>query len=163
MKNTQFLIKSVDQTVQGTSLVDDAELQFVADANSVWALHLDLINSADDVADQNDRVQMAIKAPASAVVTVYTFAIVNDGTNGVTAPAQGPLVPVSQGTPGSPFAWGAPGATVSPAYSWVRMAVLVKMGADPGPVGLQFGEVTSASANGAVVYAGSTLLARKAS
>ena len=150
MKNTQFFIKSVDQIVQGTALVDDAELQFVADANSVWALHLDLINSADDVADQNDRVQMAIKAPASAVVTVYTFAIVNDGTNGVTAPAQGPLVPASQGTPGSPFAW-------------VRMAVLVKMGADLGPIGLQFGEVTSASANGAVVYAGSTLLARKAS
>lgn len=36
----KILIKSVDQTVQGTTLVDDNELQFVADANSVWALHL---------------------------------------------------------------------------------------------------------------------------
>jgi len=125
--------------------------------------HLDLINSADDIADQNDRVKMAIKAPASATVTVYCFAIVNDGTNGVTAPAQGPLTPTAQGTPGSSFAFGAPGSTVSPAYAWIRIAALVTMGADPGPVGLQFGEVSSTSANGAVMYAGSTMLARKAS
>jgi len=161
MKDTHLLIKSVDQTAQGTSLVDDSELQFVAEPNTTWALHFDLINSADDVVGQNDRVKMAVKAPSSATATVYCFAIVNDGTNGVTAPAQGPLTPLVQGTPGSTFAFGAPGATQNPAYSWIRIAAIVQMGADPGPIGLQFAEVASASATGAVMYAGSTLLAKR--
>lgn len=161
MSETKQITKTVDQTVQGTTLVDDNDLHFAVEANTTWALHFDLINSADDVASQNDRVQMAVKAPAGSTATCYCFAIVDDGTNGVTAPVQGPLPPAQQGIPGSWFGFGAPGATQNPAYAWIRIAALIQVGGTPGEVGLQFAEYTSASATGAVMYAGSTLLAMK--
>ena len=161
MSNKKNITKIVDQTVNGIVLTDDSELQFVADANSVWALHFDLFTSADDVVSANDRIQMAVKAPASATAIARCMVVINDGTNTVTAPIQGPLVPASQGTPGSPWSWGAPGASVNPAFAWVRIQVNVTMGADPGPIGLQFAEYTSASATGAVVYAGSSLRAQQ--
>lgn len=152
MSDTKHITKTVDQTVNGTTFTDDNELQFVAHANTTWALHFDLFTSADDVVGNNDRWISKIKAPSSATVTARVFAIINDG-NGGTATTVALL--------GTSFGWGAPGSVTNPAYAWIRMQVLVQMGSDSGQVGLQFAEVANASATGAVVYAGSTLSAEK--
>lgn len=164
MGDSLYIVKTADQNVKGTTLANDNELQFHAEANTTWGIHFDLINSADDVDDLNGRVKMAIFAPSDATATVYCMTCVDDGLNDIIngAEVQGPLTPASQGTPGSTFAWGAPGAGANPAYSWVRIAAKVAMGSTPGQVGLQFAEYASvADTDGTTVYAGSSLIAQR--
>lgn len=161
MSHSKHITKLVDQTAGSTTLVDDNELQFAADPNSTWALHFDLMTSADDVINQNGRMYLAIKAPAGSTVTSTCFVIVDDVNATCNAKVQGPLFPASQGTPSSLFGWGAPGSTSNPAYAWVRVAAKVVVGSTPGQVGLQFSEVSSA-VTGSVVYAGSSLFATQA-
>lgn len=155
----KHITKVHDQTVFGTTLTDDNELQFVAQANKTYGLHFDLVNSSDDVADLNGRVIFAVNAPSGSVVNAYCFALVGNGT---TAPTQGPLTPVTQGEPGSWFGFGAPGCEDSPAYAWVRIAAQVTTGDVPGVVGLQFSEYADVDdSEGAVIYAGSSLFVTK--
>lgn len=164
-KHLKHLLKTADQTIFGTDFVTDDELQFAAPANTTWALHFDLINSADDIADNNDRMKMTIVAPSGSTARVLCFATVDDGTNGISGGAmvQGPLLPVPDQTiPGNYFGFGAPGATQNPAYAWVRIAQLHTVGSVAGQVGLQYAEYASGGSSGCTMYAGSSLVAKKA-
>lgn len=159
--NSYMIVKTADQTVFGTTLVDDAQLLFSASAGDTWGVHFDLWTSADDIESENGRMYCAIMAPTGSTATANCMVIVRDPDGNCTSQIQGPLPPATQGEPSSKFGWGAPGSTSNPAYAWVRIAAVVVVGSTPGPVGLQFSEVTTSSPTGAVVYGGSSLFASK--
>lgn len=155
--------KTVDQSVQGSTLVNDNELIFTAEANQTYAIHFDLVVSAAlSLSSGNDRIKFACIAPDDATARCFCFALIGDYGNINATPFHGPLPPASQGTPGSWFAFGGAGAYNSPYYVWTRITALVVMGPTPGVVGLQFSEYqASESGTPAIVYAGSSAIVKK--
>jgi hypothetical protein len=156
------VVKTSDQGVTNTTLVDDTELQFNAGAFDTWGVHFDLRTTSDGLVG-NGRIFCAIIAPSDATVSASVMVFVNDVAGTAEPNVQGPFFPTIQGMPGSEFGWAAEGMTSNPLYAWARIAAQVVMGATSGSVGLQFCQITDVPSVPATVLAGSSLLATKAS